>query len=321
MSFTLNNISSLFGLTPKKMSEGEKTRRILASAAAQRTELHIVFGQRLARPTPIRGRFAAVEADRLCILLDTAAVYDAWQSEPCSVYFSVRCAELSGSYAFTSRILGHQTRDNITRAHLALPHQCITRQVRRFERLSPATHMVQRMAVWNLKGLSLGHLPPMQALRAMSHAHEPPPLSTLLPPRLQNLGPADFQRTQNATGCELVNVSAGGARMRLSLRPSQMPYAEGDNLLLVLALSRQKQPPLLVSLAGACLGAGGGCEQGLDVKMRFIYWNNNQATELLKWAPVTLRGVLPLFDWVAEGLGVNEDTVKGVDTTFGDNTP
>lgn len=324
MSSALNSISTLLGLGPRKMTEQQKLRRILASAAAQRAEMHLVFGQRLMRAAPIRGRFVSLQDHTLQVVLDESAVDDAWQNEPCSAYFSVRSADLSGSYAFATRIVSHKTKQGITLARLAMPNYCTSRQVRRFERLAPRDGMVQRMAVWNLKK-SEEHLARMgsdqqqAAMRIMTRMHEPPPLSALLPQQLQTLGPADHQFTQQIRGCQLVNVSAGGARLVVSREQLGAElYNESDNLLILLALSRAKQPPMLLSLAGACTAVLGASEGQQDVRMRFIYWNSCNLHERAQWSPVTLRGVLPLYDWVSQGLGIDETKSKGIETSFDD---
>ena len=321
---------SLFSLPGKKLTEQQKLERILTAAAAQKAELHLVFGQRLARPVPIRGRFMRVDESRILISLDTSGVYDAWEHEPCSVYFSVRCAELSGSYAFTTRMLANETRDNTTRALIALPTSYTPRQVRRFERLSPGTGMVQRMAVWNLKAqeppdsipkhllINMRTQPPRPASTLLARLDEGPPLVARLPAALQDMGPADFLHIQNKKACELVNVSAGGARMRLIPPVAQAaqaaPYEEGDNILLLLALTRPKATPLVLSLAGVCCGISANPADH-DVKMRFLYWNHTEISNALSWAPVSLRGVTLLHDWVAHGLGFSQ-APRGIETSF-----
>lgn len=304
------------------MTEQQKLRRILTSAAAQNAELHIVFGQRLARAVPIRGRFVMMEEHNLRVLLDVSAVDDAWHNEPCSAYFSVRCADLGGSYAFSTRMVSHKTQLGITHARLALPTSCTSRQVRRFERLAPQDGMVQRMAVWNLKNVDVDKLQQMgnpqhqAALRATSRMQEPPPLSALLPIHLQSLGPADFQFSPTSGQCQLVNVSAGGARLMVSNEHlKEGIYSDQDNLLILLSLSRHKQQPILLTLAGSCTSVL-GATQGQDVRMRFIYWNGRNINEPATWAPVSLRGVIPLYEWVSQGLGLDESKPKGIETSF-----
>lgn len=321
MSSALGNISTILGLGPRKMTEQQKLHRILGSAMAQRAELHLVFGQRLMRATPIRGRFVSMQDHSLHVALDVGAVDDAWQHEPCSAYFSVRCAELSGSYAFATRIIAHKSKQGITLARLVMPAYCTNRQVRRFERLAPEDGMVQRMAVWNLQKLQekLARSSTDQqraALRIMTRMQEPMPLSALLPQQMQALGPADYQLTQQVRGCQLVNVSAGGARLVVSREQAQSElYNESDNLLLLLVLSRAKQPPMLLSLAGSCTAVLGASHEQ-DVRMRFIYWNRCNLHERANWAPVSLRGVLPLYEWVSQGLGIDDSKPKGIETKF-----
>ena len=326
MSFTMPSLTSLFKRPVPEFNEQQKLHRILASAAEQRVELHLVFSQRLIRPTPIRGRFVRFERDRILIVLDVSAVHDAWQQEPCSVYFSVR-GELSGSYAFSSPMLGHEPYKGITRALIALPTSYTSRRVRRFERLNPEPGDVLRMAVWNFKSLpvSMGGMDlmscgfaslPALSVPSQTQMDEGPVLRDMLPPTLHTVGAPDYLYTDQKKACELVNVSAGGARLRLQdPQEKNNSYEIADNVLLLLALSRPRRSSLLLTLAGTCCGLDtSDTEQ--DLKMRFIYWSMQSKEQPLQWAPVTLAGVSPLFEWVAQNLTSAQGKAKGIETSF-----
>jgi hypothetical protein len=207
-----------------------------------------------------------------------------WNGEPVKVYFKLNAKGVGGFYAFSSHVLGMRDTSSGVSVKLALPSEIAPMQKRSFVRITPSpTHLL---------GIGLWSLNPALPL-PQTHTKLGKPILSYRPDKLAQ--------------CTLLNLSAGGMRMKvpkelLQLFPAGLPL---DSQLLCLLLLRSSEhdhrlPFWLVCTVVSLMDDLEKVKPGIIVGLKFKTWAHAEANSyVISWFPLGRSGeVPPLASWV-----------------------
>ena len=281
---------------PHRRHHQPRPRTLINAAFRHDAGVSLFFVDRERQLQNVACCIRAIEKKRILLRSRKNFLPDILNNEKCSIYFklpydvTVNDLKLPAptardGFLCNSQIISNtiNEQNNSCEIRIRMPLQYVQRELRRHERVYPASGMIKAAALW---------LPPSR-----------------LPETPFQLGAPDYAcRDGCPSQMRLVNISAGGVKLQLN----KVEFLEafnnmnGGELMLQVALRQS---------GGNCLSALAVCQcvesaysiilRRLTLRLKFIrLWGDNGGSAPPGWSVVGRKGVAAILDWINNDYGI-----------------
>ncbi len=169
-------------------------------------------------------------------------------------------------------------KNRLSELRLQMPQRYIAKELRRYERIRPTTHAITNLSLWRAQN------------------------ERALPETFEELGEAHFRNQTNEQRMEIIDISAGGMKLRLKDIHTEIETQayEGRRLFFEgIFTHNSRRPPLNLLLTCRCLQATyNSFLHSLTLRIEFTHLNHMaQNTQILHWGRLK-AGAPPIADWI-----------------------